>query len=63
MRHAGSTIAGGEYTLCGLAFDAYESGDHPEPVIEANPGQIVNCEECRKAIDFAKRFINYRTPS
>lgn len=62
MRHAGGIIAGGEYALCGLAFDAFESGDHDTPVIEAKPEQLVTCIECRKSIDHAKSFINYRTP-
>jgi hypothetical protein len=60
-KHAAASIAGGEYTLCGLAFDAYESGDHHELVVEARPGELVTCKECRAAIDHARsQFKGYR---
>lgn len=62
MKHAAAFIAGGEYTLCGQAFDAFESGDADEPVREAGPGQRVTCKECRTTIDHVKRFVNYIVP-
>lgn len=53
---------GNEFTLCGLAFDAHDSGDHDEPVIMAAPGQLVNCVECRAVIDYVRTFKGYRQP-
>ena len=35
-----------EFTLCGDAFDAYESGDSERPIIFAKQGERVNCEQC-----------------
>jgi hypothetical protein len=44
-----------EYTLCGDAFDAFESGDADEPIVFANAGQVVTCTECRRAIDYVRK--------
>ena len=39
-----------EYSLCGLAFDAYESCDTDEQVLFINDGEKVTCPDCRVAI-------------
>lgn len=44
-----------EHSLCGMAFDAYESGDADGPIVFASAGQQVTCEECRRHIDFVRR--------
>lgn len=50
-----------EFSLCGLAFDAHESGDHDEPVVFAKPGQLVTCPECRQVLDrIRNEFKGYR---
>jgi hypothetical protein len=50
-----------EFTLCGLACDAYESGDHDESVVSAKPGELVTCPECRQVLDRIRReFKGYR---
>jgi hypothetical protein len=53
---------GGEFTICGIAFDAHESGDVDEEVVFADPGQLVTCEDCRRTIAFIKQFKRYRQP-
>jgi len=47
-----------EHTLCGSAFDAYESGDLDEPIIFAKKGEIVTCPECKLEIDYIKKTFN-----
>ncbi len=50
-----------EHALCGLALDAHDSGDWPEPVVMAESGELVTCKECRSAIDHARNnFKRYR---
>lgn len=57
-RHARGRL---EHSLCGLAMDAYESGDHEEPVVFATPGQLVTCSMCRLEIDHVRdSFKRYR---
>jgi len=62
MKYAVSIAGGGEYSLCGLAFDAHDSGDEPEPVHFAVGGQLVTCRECRAMIDYVRTFKGYRAP-
>jgi len=40
----------GEFALCGLAFDAFDSGDVPEKLVYAQAGEKVTCEICRQFI-------------
>ena len=40
-----------EHTLCGLAFDAHESGDLEEAVQYAAPGKPVRCALCLRMIE------------
>lgn len=44
-----------EFTLCGFAFDAHDSGDADEPIIFAKRGEVVTCEECRAVIDYIRQ--------
>lgn len=61
MKHAKGTASGGEYSLCGLAFDAHETGDADEPVEFAEAGELVTCVECRDVIDHVRAtFKRYR---
>lgn len=40
-----------EYSLCGMAFDAYASGDAEEEyVLAINVFKSVNCEDCKRHI-------------
>lgn len=43
-----------EHSLCGLAPEAFESGDHDEVVVFAKPGQVVTCTFCRHTIDHVR---------
>lgn len=66
--HAPGFQGGGEFTLCGDSFDAFETGDAEEPVLFAKPLEsgsgrksLVTCEACRIAIDFVRQnFSGYR---
>lgn len=60
--HGRSLTSGGEFTLCGMAFDAHESGDADEPVVFAHQGQIITCPDCRTIINYVKTFKHYRQP-
>lgn len=40
-----------EYTLCGLSFDAYLSGDEPIEIEIAKAGERVTCPNCRRTLD------------
>ena len=44
-----------EHSLCGMAFDAFDSGDADEPIIFAKSGEVVTCPECRAELDFVRR--------
>ena len=39
-----------EYTLCGMAFDAYASGDSEEPISFACGNEAITCKHCRRAV-------------
>lgn len=43
-------INGGEYSLCGDAFDAPDTEDDVEPFRLAEVGQTVTCEICKQII-------------
>lgn len=51
-----------EYTLCGFAVDAHETGDHSEPIVFAKPGETINCPECRVVINYCKSIKRWREP-
>ena len=60
--HASGTGAGGEMTMCGMAFDAHDSGDSDEPIIFAKSRQRITCDDCRRCIDHARKFVGYIEP-
>jgi len=50
-----------EHSLCGMAFDAFESGDSDEEIVFAKSGDMVTCEDCKRHIDFVmNNFSSYR---
>lgn len=51
-----------EFTLCGDAFDAFDSGDADEPIVMAKPGQTITCEDCRLIISEVKRVRQWVAP-
>lgn len=53
----------GEFTLCGDAFDAFESGDADEPVHFAAPGQLISCPKCREVINHCKAVKHWKEPT
>lgn len=56
-----------EHALCGMAFDAYETGDADAPIVFAEPGQKVTCEFCCRVVDFVQshydRLYRYFPPA
>lgn len=64
-RHAESPSQGGEFTCCGLSFDAYETegpDDVEEPIVFARPGERVTCQACRDYVK-AVRAIRLDPPT
>ncbi len=50
-----------EHTLCGDAFDAYESGDSDKPIVIGQVGDIVTCPICKIEIDYVmETFKKYK---
>lgn len=50
-----------EFALCGMAYDAFESGDADGPVVFVAPGELVTCEDCRAVMDNVRsNFKGYR---
>lgn len=43
---------GGEFSLCGDAYDAVASGDSDTPYRLAERGERVNCENCLAALRY-----------
>lgn len=50
IRHARQPGQGGEFTVCGMAFDAFESGDADAPIVFAGTRQFITCQECCEII-------------
>jgi hypothetical protein len=51
-----------EFSLCGDAFDAFESGDASESYELAKPGQSITCSMCCTAIREIKAIRNPLRP-
>lgn len=51
-----------EFSLCGDAFDGFDSGDLDEPVALAETGERITCERCRLVITQCKRVKHWREP-
>lgn len=60
-KHADSAI-NSEFTMCGVAYDAFDTGDAEEPIVFAKDGETVTCTDCRRVINHAKKFKSYRQP-
>ena len=52
-----------EYTMCGLAFDAYDSGDHDEQITFAVGGKPVTCMDCRHMVLDVRKIRLGRMPT
>ena len=63
MKHALSPQGDGEFTVCGFAFDAHDSGDHDEPIVFAGNGEAVTCPECRRIVVEFRSIKIGRLPS
>lgn len=51
----------GDYTLCGLAHDAHDTGDEETIIIIARKGETVNCPNCLNHIRYViNSFPNNR---
>lgn len=52
-----------EFTLCGMAFDAYDSQDTDVPVVFAAPGETITCPDCRRFISLMRAYrTNFKQP-
>ncbi|MCF6783361.1 hypothetical protein [Stutzerimonas stutzeri] len=51
-----------EFSLCGDAFDAFDSGDAEEPHSIAGPGESITCPECCMAVREVKAIRNPLRP-
>ena len=51
-----------EFSLCGDAFDAFDSGDAEEPHEIAKPGQSITCPVCCRAVQEVKAMRNPLRP-
>lgn len=51
-----------EISLCGDAFDGFDSGDLPEPFDFAEEGQSITCPRCCDAIREIKAIRNPLRP-
>lgn len=51
--HVLSPLGGGEFAVCGMAYDAYASGDAEtdDTFAKARPGLHVTCPHCIDAIN------------
>lgn len=59
MRKCAQSPIQAEFTLCGDAFDAYDSGDAEEQHQIVGAGQVVDCPQCCKVIQDI-REMKYR---
>lgn len=51
-----------EFAACGMAFDAHDSGAADHPIVFAESGERITCEECRRALDYYRTVKGYRAP-
>lgn len=45
----------GEFSLCGVAFDALDDDIEPYEIVK--PGQTVTCEDCKRCIREIKEYF------
>jgi hypothetical protein len=53
--HLLSPLSGGEFTLCGVAFDAADSEQDTALCFEETNSKTVTCEECMKVIKHCRK--------
>lgn len=51
-----------EYSLCGVAYDAFDTGDAESPVAIAKKGQTITCPDCRNVIAEVKSIKHWKQP-
>lgn len=51
-----------EYTMCGVAYDAFASGDYHEKILFAEGNEPVTCPRCRAVIMAIRRIKLGRLP-
>ena len=59
VRVCAGSAAQPDFTLCGDACDAFDSGDADEEHVEAEKGQAVTCPKCCAVIENI-RAMRYR---
>lgn len=47
-----------DHSLCGMAPEAFDTGDSVEPIVFARRGEIVTCSTCRAAMDYIRNNFN-----
>lgn len=62
MRRCAMSPVQPEFSLCGDAFDGYDSGDLSEPFEFVGPGQSINCPRCCMAVREIKAIRNRLSP-
>ncbi|CAA2409827.1 hypothetical protein [Xanthomonas phage Suba] len=62
MKHGTDPGQGSEFTICGIAFDAHDSGDYDRTIEFAQPGEVITCPECRKVIAYFKSIKHWKEP-
>lgn len=50
-----------EFSLCGMAFDAFESGDAEAPIVFAADRKRVTCEHCIAVIGYTRSHFSSTT--
>lgn len=63
VKHAHNPAGDGEFTMCGLAFDAHRTGDHDEDIAFVGAGEAVTCQECRRVVLEVRKIKLGRMPS
>lgn len=58
----GDSWNGDDRTLCGIADEGVCMKDELGPPIYAKTGELITCDDCRRLIDYARKFKRYRQP-
>lgn len=62
IRRCAMSPLNAEFSLCGDAYDGFDSGDLPEPFVFAEEDQSINCPNCCEAIRAIKTIRNPLRP-
>ena len=63
QKHAHNPAGDGEFTMCGLAFDAHSVGDHENEIVFAGADESVTCQECRRVVLEVRKIKLGRMPA